>query len=49
MGQLIYENQINPTAGKTGFVIDLSNEATGYYLLHVNDSKNSKIEKVFAQ
>ena len=49
MGKLVYQTTINPSAGKTQFEIDLSKEASGYYLLHVSDSKNSKVQKIWAQ
>lgn len=48
-GQLIYEEAITPTTGKSAFVIDLSEEALGYYLLRVKDSNNSKVEKIFTR
>lgn len=49
MGRLIYQKRIVPTGGTTQFVIDLSGQASGYYLLHVSDADNSKVEKIWAQ
>lgn len=49
MGKLIYQNTIAPSSNQTQFKIDLNGNATGYYLLHVSDSKNSKVQKLWAQ
>ncbi len=49
MGKLVYQQSVSPTSSQTQFIIDLSGNATGYYLLHVSDSKNSKVQKLLAQ
>tara|TARA_Y100000385_G_C12744921_1_gene488398 strand:+ start:389 stop:565 length:177 start_codon:yes stop_codon:yes gene_type:complete len=49
MGKLVYQNTVSPTSNQTKFTIDLSGNATGYYLLHGSDSKNNKVQNIFAQ
>ena len=49
MGKLVYQTTISPTGAKTLFSIDMSAEASGYYLIHVSDSQHSKVEKIWVR
>ncbi|WP_070136948.1 GEVED domain-containing protein [Crocinitomix algicola] len=48
-GQLVHQEYLSPSENKTLITIDLKNVATGYYLLHVSDKNNSKIEKIWVK
>jgi PKD repeat protein len=49
MGRLVYQKNVSPTTSKTNLNIDLNKEASGYYLLHIKDSKHSKVQKIWVE
>lgn len=48
-GKLIYQNDEQPTGPKTPVKIDLGTQASGYYLLHISNSKHNKVQKIWVQ